>query len=236
MRSRRYLHQSSFEKVTKILQDVMVCAHRERLYAVCREMVRSENRHGITTTYHYCTVVDIDLDLKNMYKLLKPITNGLSVLVKEFEIFVKQTGLAGVENLKGDNVPQQFVENVLFVYKKFNTMVTELFSDDGDFVGALDKVKMRHDTIITIVCRHCKWSLTLKRNRVPVRKHPNGYRWLVGIMIKLYLQLARYTDTLLRKSAKGLSETEVDTKLTLAIIIFRYIEDKDIFQKVTSIT
>ena len=46
------------------------------------------------------------------------------------------------------------------------------------------------------------------------------------------MQLARYTDTLLRKSAKGLSEREVDDKLSSAIVIFRYIEDKDIFQKV----
>lgn len=37
---------------------------------------------------------------------------------------------------------------------------------------------------------------------------------------------------LLRKSGKGLSDNELDTKLSQAIIIFRYIEDKDIFQKV----
>lgn len=49
----------------------------------------------------------------------------------------------------------------------------------------------------------------------------------------LFFKLARYTDTLLRKSGKGLSDSELDTKLSQAIIIFRYIEDKDIFQKVS---
>lgn len=51
-------------------------------------------------------------------------------------------------------------------------------------------------------------------------------------MSKDSFKLARYTDMLLRKSAKGLSESEVDQKLSNAIIIFRYIEDKDVFQKV----
>ena len=76
-----------------------------------------------------------------MYTLLKPIAQGLSVLIKEFELHVKKSGLDGVQNLKGDNVPQQFVENILAVYHKFNALVAEVFADDGDFVGALDKVR-----------------------------------------------------------------------------------------------
>lgn len=51
-------------------------------------------------------------------------------------------------------------------------------------------------------------------------------------MLAVTLQLARYTDNLLRKSAKGMSEAEVDQQLSKAIVIFRYIEDKDVFQKV----
>uniref|UniRef100_A0A914WHQ2 Cullin N-terminal domain-containing protein n=1 Tax=Plectus sambesii TaxID=2011161 RepID=A0A914WHQ2_9BILA len=123
MRSRKFLHSSSFEKVTKMCQEVMVSAHKDRLYAVCREMVHNESK----------------IDLKNMYTLLKPIVQGLTVLIKEFEQHVKKSGLDGVQNLKGDNVPQQFVENILAVHHKFNALVAEVFSDDGDFVGALDK-------------------------------------------------------------------------------------------------
>lgn len=44
--------------------------------------------------------------------------------------------------------------------------------------------------------------------------------------------LARYCDSLLKKSAnKGLNESEIDDKLTMSIVVFRYIDDKDVFQK-----
>lgn len=47
------------------------------------------------------------------------------------------------------------------------------------------------------------------------------------------VQLARYCDNLLKKSAKGMTENEVEDKLTSFITVFKYIDDKDIFQKVT---
>lgn len=40
-------------------------------------------------------------------------------------------------------------------------------------------------------------------------------------------------DSLLRKSTNSLSISEIEAKLTASIIIFKYIDDKDIFQKVS---
>lgn len=45
-------------------------------------------------------------------------------------------------------------------------------------------------------------------------------------------QLAKYCDNLLKKSAKGMTENEVEDKLTSFITVFKYIDDKDVFQKV----
>jgi hypothetical protein len=44
------------------------------------------------------------LDLRNMYKLLKPITNGLGLLVDEVQHHITNIGLEAVRGLKGDNV------------------------------------------------------------------------------------------------------------------------------------
>ena len=41
----------------------------------------------------------------------------------------------------------------------------------------------------------------------------------------------RYCDSLLKKSSKGISETEIDDKLASSITIFKYLDDKDVFQK-----
>ena len=46
-------------------------------------------------------------------------------------------------------------------------------------------------------------------------------------------QVARYCDTLLKKSAKGMSENEIDDKLSQSITVFKYLDDKDIFQRVS---
>ena len=43
--------------------------------------------------------------------------------------------------------------------------------------------------------------------------------------------ILRYCDSLLKKSSKGISETEIDDKLASSITIFKYLDDKDVFQK-----
>ncbi|XP_058797358.1 cullin-2-like [Phymastichus coffea] len=46
-----------------------------------------------------------------------------------------------------------------------------------------------------------------------------------------WFQLAKYCDSLLKKSAKIASESEVEDKLARSIIVFKYVDDKDVFQK-----
>ncbi|CAB07302.3 Cullin-2 [Caenorhabditis elegans] len=187
MRAKKYLHESSVEKVITLCQKVMIKAHKDKLHAVCHDLITNEENK----------------DLRNMYRLLKPIQAGLSVMVKEFEEYVKKKGLEAVSRLTGENVPQQFVENVLRVYNKFNDMKTAVFMDDGEFSSGLDKALQG-----------------VVNSKEPGQSVPKASE-----------RLARYTDGLLKKSTKGLSETDLEAKLDSAIVIFRYIEDKDIFQK-----
>lgn len=42
----------------------------------------------------------------------------------------------------------------------------------------------------------------------------------------------RFIDSILRRSNKGMGEHEMESKLNMALVIFRYIEDKDVFEKV----
>ena len=45
------------------------------------------------------------------------------------------------------------------------------------------------------------------------------------------LVLFKYCDSLLRKSSKGLPESDIDDKLESSLSIFIYLDDKDVFQK-----
>lgn len=43
--------------------------------------------------------------------------------------------------------------------------------------------------------------------------------------------MAKYCDSLLKKSAKAASESEIEEKLARSITVFKYVDDKDVFQK-----
>ncbi|KAK2140943.1 hypothetical protein LSH36_1200g00010 [Paralvinella palmiformis] len=187
MRSRRFLHSSSYELVTRECQQRMVGDLLQMLYAECHDMVKKERSK----------------DLSNMYRLLYPIENGLDRLIHEVQEHIKQVGLDTVKNLKGDNIPAHFVESMLEVHVKYTALIQSVFNGDQKFIGALD--------------RACATAINYKVNPKQMCKSPE--------------LLAKYSDALLKKSAKGMSESEIDDKLTNSITVFKYLDDKDIYQR-----
>ena len=88
LRSRRFLNPSSYNKVNQEVQKRLVEDHLSFLYSECKDLIINETKH----------------DLRNMYKLLKPFSNGLSVMVEEVQNHIARIGLEAVSGLKGDNV------------------------------------------------------------------------------------------------------------------------------------
>ncbi|XP_072383725.1 cullin-2 [Diabrotica undecimpunctata] len=187
-RARRFLHYSSFAKVSHRCETHMVAEHLQFLYSECLNMVQQERKK----------------DLSNMYDLLKSVQNAMVVLVETVLDHIKTQGLTAVGNLQGDNIHISFVENLLTVYKKYKELIQDVFKSDQNFMGALDKA-------CNAVINHRP-----NQGRSPCRSPE---------------LLAKYCDTLLKKSSKGIGEAEVDEKLAESIIIFKYIDDKDVFQK-----
>lgn len=142
-------------------------------------------------------------DLALVYPLLRSVRDGLGVLVAELTEHVQQRGLEAVTCLRGDNVHTQFVENVLAVHAKYGDLVADVFRGDQAFLGALDKACSR-------VVNH------RVSPKAPCRSPE---------------LLAKYCDSLLRKSSKGLSDSEIDDKLARSVTVFKYVDDKDVFQK-----
>merc|ERR1719381_267872 len=141
-------------------------------------------------------------DLANLYRLLKPISGAQAVLLEEVQGHIRQAGSESIAGLRGDSVHTDFVENMLTVHKKYRDLIQEVFQGDQAFVGALDKA-------CTSVINHREPKTSSKSPEL----------------------LARYCDSLLKKSSKGISETEIDDKLASSITIFKYLDDKDVFQK-----
>ncbi|KAK4705022.1 cullin 1, partial [Phenoliferia sp. Uapishka_3] len=149
-----------------------------------------------------------EVDLQRMYLLLSRIPNGLDPLRERFEQHVKKAGLESVEKTAGETTsestdPKAYVDSLLSVHKKNAALVDKAFRGDSGFVASLDKA-----------CREF-----VNRNKAcpSASRSPE--------------LLAKYADALLKKSNKTGEEADLEQALTDTMRVFKYIEDKDVFQK-----
>lgn len=140
-------------------------------------------------------------DLKNLYTILKPIPDALKALVQTFMEHIRNEGIQMISTLKGETIHVQFVEGMLQVHEKYEALIADTFNSDPVFLSALDKACS--NVINSKLCE----------------KQPSKSAELV----------AKYCDSLLKKSKT--TEIEIESKLTKSITIFKYIEDKDFYQK-----
>lgn len=149
-------------------------------------------------------------DLTTMYNLLRrlPGGSGLEPLRDGFEMHVRKAGLAAVEKIspEGSDAPdaKEYVKALLAVHSTYNDLVTNAFANDTEFVKSLDKA-----------CREF-----VNRNKVckvTSSKSPE--------------LLAKYCDSLLKKSSKVVADADVELTLQNVMVVFKYVEDKDVFQK-----
>ncbi|KAI0482248.1 Cullin [Xylariaceae sp. FL0804] len=150
---------------------------------------------------------DREEDMQRMYNLLFRITEGLDPLRTKFEAHVMNAGLAAVAKVASDAEklePKVYVEALLETHTQYQGLVKRAFTDDPDFTRSLDNA-----------CREFV-------NRNEICKSGSS---------KSPELLAKYTDVLLRKSGTGVEEAELDARLTQIMTVFKYIEDKDVFQK-----
>ncbi|KAG6000568.1 hypothetical protein E4U54_001369 [Claviceps lovelessii] len=151
---------------------------------------------------------DREEDMARMYNLLSRIPDGLEPLRTRFETHVRKAGLAAVQKVQsseGDKLePKIYVDALLEVHSQYQLLVKQAFNDEPEFTRSLDNA-----------CREF-----VNRNEVcklSSSKSPE--------------LLAKYTDVLLRKSSTSIEEADLERTLTQIMTVFKYIEDKDVFQK-----
>ncbi|KAI1079189.1 Cullin-domain-containing protein [Whalleya microplaca] len=150
---------------------------------------------------------DREEDMARMYNLLSRIPEGLDALRQKFETHVRNAGLSAVAKIasEGEKLePKVYVEALLETHTQYQGLVKRAFADEPEFTRSLDNA-----------CREF-----VNRNEIckaGTSKSPE--------------LLAKYTDVLLRKSGTGVEEAELDATLTQIMTVFKYIEDKDVFQK-----
>lgn len=167
-------------------------------------------RHLEIFHYEFQNLLDSDKndDLGRMYQLVSRIQDGLRELKSLLETHIYNQGQAAIEKLGdiGINDPKVYVQTILDVHKKYHALVMTAFGNDSGFVAALDKACGRF----------------INANAVTKQANTSS---------KSPELLARYCDLLLKKSSKNPEEAELEDTLNQVMIAFKYIEDKDVFQK-----
>ncbi|KAI9593415.1 Cullin [Syncephalis fuscata] len=192
------------ERVKKYLhQDTRV-----PLMNVCEEVLVKNHMNQIREEFQPLLDADREEDLARTFSLLSRVDNGLTPLREKFGAHVRKIGQSTLDKIAEENKdavePSVYVTGLLTVHQKYYSLVQNAFPNDAGFMASLDKA-----------CGEF-----INRNKVcntGTSKSPE--------------LLAKYCDTLLKKSAKNPEEGELEALLTNVMTIFKYVEDKDVFQK-----
>jgi len=179
-----------------------------RLMRVCDKVLIQNQLDNLHQEFKNLLHLERKDDLGRMYQLVARLEDALGAMKDHLENHICSQGLSALEELgeAGASDPKQYVSTILEVHKKYNKLVQTAFKNDSGFVAALDKAcgKFINNNAIT------KMSNT-------TQKSPE--------------LLARYCDLLLKKSNKNPEDQELEDTLNQVMIVFKYLEDKDVFQK-----
>ena len=170
------------------------------LMKACNETLIADHQSLLRDEFQLLLDNDRLEDLGRMYKLLQRIPEGLDPLRTCFEKHVMAAGKGAVQkvvdssNSSLENMdPKAYVDALLTVHAHYNDLVTRAFGGESEFVRSLDsacKEYVNHNK----VCEK-------QTNRSPEL-------------------LAKYSDTLLKKTAQNAEEDDLETQLNQIVWCF----------------
>ncbi|KAI6173378.1 CULLIN-2 domain-containing protein [Aphelenchoides besseyi] len=180
----------------------------EPLTEACHDVLIRQHLPLIQQEFHNLLYNERDEDLGRMFNLCEHVDGAFDALRLMLEKHVEQKGLEAIERVANTAItdPKQYVNVILEVHQRYSQLVNKTFRSDPGFVQAMDKAltSFVNNNRITEISKSASKSPEL---------------------------LARCCDLLLRKNSRNPEDRELEDLLSQIIIVFKYIYDKDVFQK-----
>lgn len=199
--------EKRFEEETKRVQIYLHGSTLSILSKTCERVLIEQHLDTIRGEFQRLLDSNGNEDLRRMYSLVSRISNGLVELQNKLETHIHREGLAKIAEC-GENAisnPKEYIDKILEVHKKYTLLVRNSFKNDPGFVTAMDKACMKFI------------------NTNDVTNNPNN-------RIKTPELLAKYCDSILKKSKTNQRDKGLNELLNEIITVFNFIDDKDIFQ------
>lgn len=180
---------------------------RDELSKTCERTLIKQHVDRLQGEFQVLLTDEKTADLRRMYELMKLISGGLGPLRELLEKHVCNQGLTAIAKVEDVSDAKGYVLCLLEVHEKFGKMVDTAFTNDPTFVAALDRA-----------CKKFVNNNAVTKAAKTTAKSPE--------------LLAKYCDSLLKKGSKS-SESggEIETLLDGVMVVFKYLEDNDVFQK-----
>ncbi|KAI8983702.1 Cullin [Pilobolus umbonatus] len=207
MRNNQYCHSTSHGRIVKEFEAQYTTAYQERIIDEFEILLNQER-------FHDCTLA---------YNLLSRIPDGLKQILEIYQTYITKLGKDIVAQLGSSVIknPRTYVDQLLELHTKYYQINQKIFASDPLFTAAVDKAFR-----------------TIINNSIPSNGPETLARYCDIIMKKNTAKKELVNGKRPKKSDYAFEVDEVDQeeKLMKMVTLFKYVDDKDIFQKFYSRT
>lgn len=215
-RAVHYLDKSTESRIVKVLEDELISAHMKTIV----EMENSGVYHMLKHDKHE--------DLACMYKLFHRVQNGLLTVADCMSSYLREQGKSLVtmefeqtNNSAAAASSSQMASNVVAA-----TSSNANNDDSGKtpivFIQSLLDLKERFDLFLRN---------SFNEDKLFKQRINSDFEFFVNLNPRTPEYLSLFIDDKLKKGVKGLSEQEIDHVLDKSMVLFRYLQEKDVFER-----